>query len=165
MMKPGIAALVISSVLLAPVSARAVDRDHYVDSVIEILRTHAHLLEELAQGDRFKYSDNLVRHAMALENTFGLLGPMEWHAAKSARLHARSETGEPALDEDHFETMADKSQKSLDGLVRAAHDSLEKHDTKGMIQAIEEMKSACNACHRLLPATAVPDVWGNLQRE
>jgi hypothetical protein len=150
---------------MAPLSTQAVDRDHYVNSVIEILRAHAHLLKELAQGDRFKYSDNLVRHATALDNTFGLLGPMEWHAAKSARLHARSEGGDPSLDEEHFEALADASQKSLDALIRAAHDSMEKRDAKGMTHAIEDMKSACNACHSRLPETAVPDVWGNLQRD
>lgn len=164
-MKPGIAAFVISSVLMAPAAVQAVDRAHYVDSVIEILRTHAHLLEELAQGDRFKYSDNLVRHATALDQTFGLLGPMEWHADRSAKLYARSDSSETALDEDHFEELAAASQKSLDGLVRAAHDSMEKHDAKGMMDAIEQMKSDCNACHSRLPAAAVPDVWGNLQRD
>jgi hypothetical protein len=165
MMKPGTAALLISSVLLAPAAANAIDRSDYVDSVIGVLRTHASLIEELSQGDRFKYSDNLVRHAMALKQTFGLLGPMEWHVAKSARLHARSDSSESPLNEDHFDELAEASQKSLDTLVRAAHDSMEKHDAKGMKEAIEEMKSACNACHRQLPATAVPDVWGDLQRE
>jgi hypothetical protein len=152
------------AVIWLPNSLPASPRGEYVESVITILRSHARLLQELATGDRFKYSDNLVRHATALRQTFGLLGPMEWHAAQSARLY-KPEAGDASLTEDAFETMAQTSQRSLNDLVRAAHDSMEEHDPEGMLTAIEQMKNACNACHALLPTSAVPDVWGNLQRD
>ena len=141
-------------------SISAIDRKTYVDEVVDVLQTHARLLEELANSQRFKYSDNLVRHATALEQTFGLLGPMEWHAAQSARLHAQA-GGERTLDEGSFEALAEASQKSLKERVRTAHNSMEQHDAAGMNEAIAKMKDACNACHQLLPANAVPHVWGD----
>ena len=146
-------------------SSLAMDREEYVDAVVEILRTHARLLEDLSDGDRFKYSDNLVRHAVALDETFGLLRPMEWHTARSARLHAELNPVGESLDEAMFESLAESSQKSLSQLIRAAHDSMERHDAGGMLKAIDDVKNACNDCHRLLPADSVPDVWGNLQRD
>lgn len=146
-------------------SAPAIDRADYVASVVEILQTHTRLLEDLAGGERFKYSDNLVRHATAVEQTFGLLGPMEWHTARSARLHAQMNAGDRSLDEGTFETLAETSQKSLKDLVRAAHESMEEHDADGMLTAIENMKSACNDCHKLLPANTAPDVWGSIPSE
>jgi hypothetical protein len=42
---------------------------------------------------------------------------------------------------------------------------MEQHDAEGMLEAIDNMKAACNNYHRLLPPDAVPDVWGNLQRD
>lgn len=143
----------------------AMDRVEYVDSVVEILRGHVNLLEELASGQRFKYSDNLVRHAAAVERTFGLLGPMEWHAAQAARLYARNNASDEQLDEASFEAMAEASQKSLKDLVRAAYASMEEHDADGMRNAITNMKNSCNACHQLLPPHVYPDIWGSAKQD
>ncbi len=165
-LKSNLSALALAMIVIPCSSTSwAIDRSEYVSSVVEILRTHAMLLEELSSGERFKYSDNLVRHANALDNAFGLLGPMEWHAAQSARLSSQTDQAEGSLDEAGFEELADASQKALSDLVRAAHYSMEEHDPEGMMTAIENMKSSCNSCHRLLPPSAVPDVWGNLQRD
>jgi hypothetical protein len=100
----------VSGALLLADPSRAIDRTEYVNSVIEILRIHARLLQELADTERFKYSDNLVRHATALDNTFGLLGPMEWHAAQSVALHAEVNADGEALDEATFESLANAAR-------------------------------------------------------
>lgn len=143
----------------------AIERDEYSASVLNILRTHLALLEELALTDRFKYSDNLVRHALAIQDTFGLLGPMEWHAAESARLHSTHYENNTDLNAEMFEDLASASRKSLIGLVRAAHDSLEKYDGTGVVSAINTVKQSCNNCHRLLPRSVAPDLWGPLERQ
>jgi hypothetical protein len=125
--------------------------------VVSVLRTHTQLMEEMAQGARFKYSDNLVRHANQIRATFDLLGPMEWHAAQAADLH--SVKSEVALDEDQFESLAFASRRSLTNLVRAAHDSMERYDRDGLLEAIATMKQSCLNCHMLLPESVAPRVW------
>ena len=146
-------------------SSLAIDKKEYVDSVMEIIRSHVNLLEELSETDRFKYSNNLVRHAIAIEDAFGLLGPMAWHAAQAARLHSVKYGTKGELDEDRFEDLARTSRKSLKTLVRAAHDSMEEYEVNGMRTAINEMKDSCNNCHKLLPKSVAPDIWGPLERE
>ena len=146
-------------------SSFAIDKKVYVDSVMDIIRSHVNLLEELSVTDRFKYSNNLVRHAIAIEDAFGLLGPMEWHAAQAARLHSVKHGTKGELDEDRFEDLARTSRKSLKTLVRAAHDSMEEYEANGVRSAINEMKESCNNCHKLLPKSVAPDIWGPLDRE
>ena len=68
--------------LCSSISTNAMDRNEYVSAVMDIFRTHVYLLQQLPMVHRNKYSDNLVRHAIAIERTFGLLGPMEWHAVQ-----------------------------------------------------------------------------------
>ena len=137
--------------------AVAIDREEYVDSVILILRTHTELMEAMAEGTRFRYSDNLVRHANQIRETFGLLGPMEWHAAEAAALHSADD--DVALDEEKFDSLASASRRSLTNLVRAAHDSMERYDREGLLDAIATMKQSCMNCHNLLPEYVAPRVW------
>ena len=153
--------LLFSIGLTGSITTQAIDRDEYVEGVIEILRVHVHLMEELAESSRFKYSDNLVRHALAIQQTFGLLGPMEWHAAESAKLHLEHQgaNGNGELDEDRFEDLARESRYSLRELVRTAHDAMEEYDQQGVRDAIRDMKQACNNCHSLLPKGVAPDLW------
>ena len=146
-------------------SSFALDKKEYVDSVMNIIRSHVNLLEELSVTDRFKYSNNLVRHAIAVEDAFGLLGPMEWHSAQAAKFHKVKHGSKGELDEDRFEDLARASRKSLKTLVRAAHDSMEEYEANGVRHAIDEMKESCNNCHNLLPKSVAPDIWGSLERE
>jgi hypothetical protein len=141
-------------------STYALDRNEYVTSVIEILRAHVNILEELTVAHQFKYSDNLVRHAVAVEDTFGLLGPMEWHAAQAAKLRISKQGSSTQLDEDMFEDLARASRKSLKELVHAAHDSMVEYDRDGILDAINDMKESCNSCHSLLPKSIAPEIWG-----
>jgi hypothetical protein len=149
--------LLVTAALISASAAQAVDRDEYVDSVILILRTHTELMESMAQGTRFRYSDNLVRHANQIRDTFGLLGPMEWHAAQAAALH--SAEGDEVLNEEKFESLAFASRRSLTNLVRAAHDSMVQYDREGLLEAIANMKQSCMNCHVLLPESIAPRVW------
>ncbi|MBF0626327.1 MAG: cytochrome c [Magnetococcales bacterium] len=149
-------------VATAPASAADAPPDDphkqaYIQSVVTVLRIHADALEQLVSHD-FKYSDNLVRHAVALRQTFGLLGPMDWHAARSAYL-VRQQNPNDALGEDTFERMAQKSQKMLKRLELAAHEFMEEHDRESLLEAVRELKNSCTACHGLLPAGVAPDVW------
>jgi hypothetical protein len=155
----------IAIVLGGTGSSLAIDKDEYVASVLTIIRTHVNLLEELSVTSRFKYSDNLVRHAVAVQDTFSLLGPMEWHAAEAAKLHSVKQGSGSELNEDMFESLARASRKSMTDLVRAAHDSMENYERDSMIDAINTMKQSCNNCHILLPKSVAPDIWGPLNRE
>lgn len=159
-----ISCVLISIALFGAGSTHALDKAEYAASVMQVLRTHVSLLRELTLANRFKYSDNVVRHATAIQRTFGLLGPMEWHAAESARLHSVHSGNGDDLNEDMFEDLGRASRNSLRELVRAAHDSMEEYDRQGVLKAIDEMKQACDNCHRLLPQAVAPDVWGPLER-
>jgi cytochrome c556 len=158
--------LVFSALCLSwTMGARAEEftRKTYVQSVIDILHLHADLLHNLAVH-RTKYSDNLVRHAIAIQRTFGLLGPMSWHAAESARLMKETET-ESGMDAEKFDELANRSRDAMKALVHAAHDAMEEDDREGIDVALENLKSSCNACHAYLPESVAPDVWGNLKRK
>ena len=149
--------LLVAASLIGVSPVLAQDNDEYVESVISILRTHTQLMESMAQGPRFRYSDNLVRHAQQIRETFGLVGPMEWHAAQAAEL--LSGEGDAALNEDMFESLALTSQRALSNLVRAAHDSMERYDREGLLEAITAMKQSCMNCHDLLPESIAPRIW------
>jgi len=151
--------------LCGSVSTYAMDRTAYVEAVMDIMRTHVLLLQELPQVHRNKYSDNLVRHAIAVERTFGLLGPMEWHAVQAASIRSENLGTEFDLDEAMFEGLARISQNSLKNIVRSAHDAIEQQNPDSLLLAIDEMQESCNNCHSLLPKAVAPDLWGPLPRE
>jgi hypothetical protein len=125
------------------------------------------LLQELAISPRFKYSDNLVRSAIAIERTFGLLGPMEWHAVQAAKISRERKGTDANLDEKIFDDLARTSQRALKEIVRAAHDVMENQDPDPdiLLTAIKEMQQSCNNCHSLLPKSVAPDLWGPLPRQ
>ncbi len=149
--------MLVAAALIGVSPALAIDKDEYVETVVSILRTHTQLMEEMAQGKRFYYSDNLVRHANQIRDTFGLLGPMEWHATMSAELH--SGEGDAVLDGEAFKSLAFASRRSLTNMVRAAHDHMEGYDREGLLEAITTMKQSCMNCHNLLPESVAPRVW------
>lgn len=160
-----LSSFLLTLALFSSVSTLAIDRDEYVASVMEIFRTHVQILQELSGPHQFKYSDNVVRHAIAIERTFGFLGPMEWHAAQSAKLHGLRNGTDEELNEDMFERLARASRKSIRELVRTAHDSMDEYDQEGLLKALEDMKQSCENCHSLLPKAVAPDLWGPLERQ
>lgn len=146
------------------VQARGFDRRSYVKSVISVLRIHADAVQNLTAHE-MKYSDNLVRHTIAIQRTFGLVGPMDWHAAESTNLLKNRKTSGERMDAEKFEKLGKNSQKALKDLIRTAHDNMEEDDREGLLEALDEMKNSCNACHSYLPRSVAPDVWGTLKRK
>jgi hypothetical protein len=139
-------------------------RDSYVESVITVLKIHVHALRNLSAHEN-KYSDNLVRHSVAIEKTFGLLGPMDWHAAESVDLIKKRKSAELNMNAEKFEKLAKKSKKAMKGLIRVAHENMEEDDREGLNEALVTMMNSCNACHAYLPSSVAPDVWGTLKRK
>jgi hypothetical protein len=146
------------------VQAGRFDRESYVKSLITVLRIHVDAIRNLTAHE-MKYSDNLVRHTVAVQRTFGLLGPMDWHAAESANLLNKRRASSANMDTEQFEKLAKNSQRSMKDLIRVAHDNMEEDDREGLIEALEKMMGSCNACHAYLPSSVAPDVWGTLKRE
>ena len=153
----------ISMSVSAPVLAD--DHADYVDAVMDVMRTHVELLRQLSGRHHFKYTDNVVRHANAIQHTFGLLGPMEWHAAESAKIRSELQGTRIELDEEHFEELGKDSRQTIRDLIRAAHDTMDEYDEKGVNDALDSFQEGCNNCHRLLPRAVAPDLWGPLKRD
>ncbi|MBF0399722.1 MAG: cytochrome c [Magnetococcales bacterium] len=146
--------------LLSMLSGQAVasEKEHYVQSVISLLRLHADAIRQLATKE-FKYSRNLARHAAALHHTFGLLGPMDWHTAEAAFLQKKSADGQ-LLQADDFEKMADRCQLSMKTLQQTALQHVESGGKpEPVLKALDDVQGVCSSCHDLLGGAA-PDVWG-----
>jgi len=135
----------------------------YVESVIVVLRIHADAISNL-NSHKIKYSENLARHAIAIQQTFGLLGPMEWHAADSEKLMNKNASSSD-MDAEKFEKLEERSRYALKALYLAAHDAMDEDNREGLNEALENMKDSCNACHAYLPESVAPDVWGTLKRK
>lgn len=146
----------------SPFEARATEKEQYVNSVITLLRLHADAIRQLSTHD-FKYSRNLARHATALQNAFGLLGPMEWHVSTSTTLQKQSSQA-AALKAEDFEKMAEQCQKSMKGLYQAAIRHVDSGgNAEPVLKSLDELQGKCTSCHSLLDGVA-PDVWGNTSK-
>jgi len=145
------------------VRAEEFTQKSYVESVIIVLRIHANAISDL-NTHKTKYSDNLARHAIALQQTFGLLGPMDWHAANSAQL-MNQHASNSDMDAEKFEKLEERSRYALKAVYFAAHDAMDEDNREGLKEALENMKESCNACHAYLPESVAPDVWGTLKRK
>ncbi|MBF0195789.1 MAG: cytochrome c [Magnetococcales bacterium] len=163
LLTPFIVALLCLSIGSTAQASDKFNRDTYVESVITVLRIHADSIKNLTTRD-MKYSDNIVRHAIAIKKTFGLLGPMDWHAAESAKLMKKRKSNNADMDIDKFERMARKSKKAMQALILSTHENMEEDDRIGLLEALNNMKNSCNSCHSYLPKSVAPDVWGTLKR-
>lgn len=154
--------LVIIGLLLTPVtSSRAAEteKERYIQSIITILRLHSDAIRQLATHN-FKYSRNLVRHVSALQYTFGMIGPMEWHAKKSIAMQ-KTTSDTPTLSKEDFDKMADQCQKSMKGLYQISLDHLEKkNDPTTILKALDDLQGQCTTCHKMLDDVN-PNVWGH----
>jgi cytochrome c556 len=158
--------LLTTTLALAWVMAAGADQfnqESYVKSVIIVLRIHADAISNLSTH-QMKYSDNLVRHAVDLQRTFGLLGPMDWHAANSAKF-MNKDASSSGMDEAQFEKLERRSRNAMRALVVAAQDAMVEDNREGVREALENVKDSCNACHSYLPESVAPDVWGTLKRK
>ena len=158
--------LLTATLVLSWITATRADefnQKSYIESVIIVLRIHADAISNLSTH-KIKYSDNLVRHAVDLQRTFGLLGPMDWHAANSANL-MNKDASNLGMDEEQFVTLQRRSRNAMRALVIAAQDAMVEDNREGVKEALENVKDSCNACHSYLPESVAPDVWGTLKRK
>ena len=166
MIRKKIVTLMITTLFLSwitVVRAEEFTQKSYVESVIIVLRIHANAISDL-NTHKTKYSDNLARHAIALQQTFGLLGPMDWHAANSAMLINQNASSSD-MDAEKFEKLEERSRYALKAVYFAAHDAMDEDNREGLNEALKNMKDSCNACHAYLPESVAPDVWGTLKRK
>jgi cytochrome c556 len=152
-----VVALLTINIQTGLAQSNSLEKKKYVASVVSLLRTHAEMLHQISENN-FKYTENMARHAKSIQRVFGLVGPMDWHAAKSTTMHRRSKP-DLQLDDKTFEELADKSLKAIKYLYSAAHKEM-KGGKKGItLEALDEMQKSCGHCHALLPKGTAPQVW------
>lgn len=134
----------------------------YLEQVIAVMRSHVFSMRTILDQGDLKYADNMVRHAEAFERAFGMVGPMDWHAAKAFH---KTQKGDVAvkLSEEQFDQLADDSYQKILGVKRAAKRYLRDKDRQQMDAAIDGMMQSCNACHSKLPQGTVPSVWQGMK--
>lgn len=134
----------------------------YLDQVVSVLRSHVTSMRMILDNDTMKYADNMARHAEALERTFGMIGPMEWHAAEAFAHMAKSDA-EVKLTEEQFDELARKSHLAIVKAGRAAHRYERDNNKELMRMAINNVIKSCGACHSQLPKGTVPPVWQGME--
>ncbi len=140
----------------------AADNLHYRNLVVDILRTHVEAMRWILDHENLKYDDNMVRHAEAFVATFGMVGPMGWHAAEAFKYLNQAGNAE-GMTEAQFNLLADQSHAAMKVMTRAAHRYMRDRDAASMHQAIDEVLTSCNACHAKMPAGTVPDWTGLME--
>ena len=133
------------------------EKKKYIASIVSLLRIHAQTIRQLSANE-FKYTENLVRHANAIKRIFGLLGPMDWHTAKSITLSKRINS-EEQMDDEMFEQLAKNSSRTLKILHSAAVQAIQEGDKNVVVEALENLQKSCEGCHAFLPPGTAPDVW------
>jgi hypothetical protein len=134
----------------------------YIDQVVDVLRSHVIAMRMILDYDDLKYADNMVRHAEALERAFGMIGPMEWHAAESFQYMQKSDAPEK-LTEHQFEALADNSHTAISQIKRSAKRYMRDKNKKLMRKSIDDMIKSCGGCHSKMPEGVVPSVWKGLK--
>ena len=134
----------------------------YLEHVISVLRAHVLSMRAIIEESDMKYADNMVRHAEAFERAFGMVGPMDWHAAKAFQ---KTQEGDAAgkLTEGEFEDLAESSYQKVVGLKPAARRYMRDKDGERMGDAIDTMIKSCGACHSKMPKGTVPSVWKGMK--
>ena len=151
---------ILFTVSASTIAGEAEDTAHkaYLDQVISVLRSHVTSMRMILDNDTMKYGDNMARHAEALERTFGMIGPMEWHAAEAFE-HMRKSDVPDKLTEEQFDELAQHSHRTIVKAGRAAH-RYERDKNKALMhKAINDVIDSCGACHSKLPEGTVPHVW------
>ena len=161
------AGLALASLLWMPVNAYAekslrARNAAYVAEVVSVLRSHVLSMRMILDYRGLRYSDNMVRHAEAVERAFGMVGPMEWHVAESFRIAQKKESAEK-LSEEQFEQLADDSRTALIKIKRSAIRYMRDSNKSLMRHSINRMIESCGACHSRMPEDMVPDVWKGMK--
>lgn len=135
--------------------------DAYIEQVVSVLRSQVISMRMILDHDAMKYNDNMVRHAEAFVRTFGMVGPMEWHAAEAYQYTLESDAPEK-LSEEQFEEFAEISHEAMEHLKRSAKRYMRDRDKQLMRGAINDVIKSCGNCHSRLPEGTVPHVWKGL---
>jgi hypothetical protein len=104
----------------------------------------------------------MVRHAEAFERAFGMIGPMEWHAAEAFSFSQRTSADEK-LTQAQFEELADESYMAIRQIKRSATRYMRDKNKDLMRASINDMIESCGACHSRLPEGSVPSVWQGMR--
>lgn len=137
--------------------------DAYVENIVTVLRSQVIGMRIILDNKDFRYSDNVVRHAEAVESTFGMVGPMEWHAA-DAFLQSQKDDATEKLTEKQFEELAENSREAMHQLKKSARRYMRDKNRERMHGAINRVIDSCGACHSKLPEGAVPHVWKGMKK-
>jgi hypothetical protein len=159
--------LVLASLQCTAITAYAEEgaltpNDAYVDQVVDVLRSHVLSMRMILDHDDLRYSDNMVRHAEALERAFGMVGPMEWHVAE-AFAHAQKTDAPVKLSKKQFEELADETRVALRKIKRSAIRYGRDKKKRLMRDSINRMIKSCGACHSKMPEGTVPHVWKGIK--
>jgi predicted PP-loop superfamily ATPase len=136
--------------------------DAYLNEVISILRSHVLAMRMIIDHDDLRYADNMVRHAEAFERAFGMIGPMEWHAAEAFNFAQKSGATEK-LSQAQFEELAEQSNAAIRKIKRSATRYVRDKNKDLMRGSINEMIKSCGSCHARLPQGSVPGVWKGIK--
>ncbi|MBF0195628.1 MAG: cytochrome c [Magnetococcales bacterium] len=136
-------------------SAQASDsRDKaYFSSVMTILRTHIDTLLYLTNTPS-KHSDNVVRHAIAINQTMGLFDHMDWTPARLAKLNLIN--GDIHTKAEEFNLYAKEARKNSKKLIRASKKWLVDGKQPQFVEAINKLSTSCNQCHLQLKDKQAP---------
>jgi protein-tyrosine-phosphatase len=146
--------LVVSVGLVFSAQAEGVSAQekNYFSSVMTILRTHIDALVQLT-NTRTHYSDNVVRHAVAIHHTMGLFDHMDWTLERLSKLDVPDESEAKA---DQFNLFAKEARTNSRKLVNASKQWLVDGDRRVFLSALNEMSSSCNQCHMQLREKRAP---------
>jgi hypothetical protein len=136
--------------------------DVYVEHVVGVMRSHVLSMRMILDNSGLKYADNMVRHAEALERSFGMVGPMEWHVAEAFAHAQKTEAGED-LSKKEFEELAEETRVALKKIKRSAIRYGRDKKKKLMRDSINRMITSCGTCHSKLPEGTVPSVWKGMK--
>ena len=153
----------ISTVISANENAQPAGKtndDLYVEMIVTMLRSHIAAMRLLIDHEYLHYADNVARHATAFERTFGMIGPMEWHAADAFARASKVEGA--AVSEAQFASLGEDSFAAIHALPRAAERYQRDKNKELMHESINQVISSCIACHSSLPPGSVPDVWAGM---
>ena len=134
----------------------------YLEQVVSVLRSHVLSMRMILDHGDLRYSDNMVRHAEAFERAFGMIGPMEWHAAEAFN-YAQKTGATEQLSQDQFEALAENSHLAVRKIKRSATRYMRDKDKALMRKSINDMMKTCGACHSRLPKGSVPSVWKGMK--
>ena len=125
----------------APVQAEDSERlqeHNSLDMVGNVMAPHIEALELLTRIES-KYSTNVVRHAVAIRQTSGLLA------------HSYPEEDKkrdwPWKDKKEFEKKANANLQASKQLEKAASKWLKDRDRKKFLVSLDKVKKTCRSCH------------------